>query len=212
MRRITAFLVLSVFLIINTAAKADKDSRLEPTLAKPGAELLTDSFDRGELGSRWAVAKGDWRIVDGAVVGKELKSDQHAAVLSCQRKNHNSILRFSFKLDGTDGFNLSLNHAKGHLFRVIVTPQGLAIRTDKDKKDPNSKSELLGEAKGSFEQGKWYTMLVEMVGDRVAVQTDNGLKAEGQHAGLDVDKPNYRFVTRGESLRLDDVRIWSVKE
>jgi hypothetical protein len=133
-------------------------------------------------------------------------------VLTCKLKNRDSIVRLSFKLDGsTKGFNFSLNHAKGHLFRVIVEPTGLIVRTDADKKDKTIKSELIAEAKAKFEQGKWYTLQVEMVGDRVVAMTDNGLKVSGQHPRLDTEKPNYRIVMRGETLSIDDFKIWSAK-
>jgi hypothetical protein len=118
-------------------------------------------------------------------------------------------VRYSFKLDeNTKGFNFSLNHKGGHLFRVVVAPTKLTINLDKDKKDPNSKAVVLGSAKGDFEQGKWYTMQIEMVGDRVVVQTDNALSVEATHAKLDTDKPNYRFVMRGDSLTIDDLHVW----
>jgi hypothetical protein len=103
---------------------------------------------------------------------------------------------------------VSFNHAKGHLFRVAVTPTGVTITKDKDKKDPNSKSQVVAKASGQFESGRWYTMLVETHDDRVGVQTDNGAKLEASEPSLNVEKTGYRFVTRGESLLLDDVQIW----
>ena len=115
-------------------------------------------------------------------------------------------------MDGTTkGFNFSLNHAKGHLFRVVVTPTAMTVNLDKDKNDPESKAVVLGTAKGKFEQGKWYTMQVEMRGDKVVAQTDNGLTVEATHSTLDTDKPNYRFVMKGDSLSLDDLQIWKLK-
>ena len=181
-------------------------------MAKPGKVLLSDSFDKAELGKVWAGVKGEWKVKDGAIVARELKADEHAAVLTCKVKNRDSIVRFSFKLEGsTNGFNFSLNHAKGHLFRVIVTPSGLTVRTDKDKKDTSIKSELIAQANAKFEKGKWYTLQVEMVGDTVVAITDNGLKVSGQHPRLDTEKPNYRFVMKGETLSIDDLKIWSVK-
>jgi hypothetical protein len=151
-------------------------------------------------------------VVDGALVAKELAADKHAAVLNYQKKNRNSVVRFSFKLDGsTKGFNFSLNHAKGHLFRVVIAPTKMTVNLDKDKKDSKSKAVVLASAKGSFEQGKWYTMQVEMVGEQVVAQTDNGVIAEATHAKLDTDKPNYRFVMRDETLSIDDLQIWDVK-
>jgi hypothetical protein len=187
---------------------ADKNADLGKVFGKPAT---VDELNRAELGKEWAAAKGDWRIVDGAIVGKELKADKHAAVLSFQKKNTDSAIQFSFKLDGAKGFNLSYNKAVGHLFRVAVTAAGLTITLDKDKKDPKSKAVSLGKAAGKFEQGKWYTMLVVVEGTNVSVQTDNGVKVSGEHATLKVAKPNYRFVMTGESLMLDDLKIWQLK-
>lgn len=207
----TTRLICLVLLSANTCL-AEKAADITPTLAKRGAVLVEDSFDGPKLETGWAAAKGDWTINDGAVVGKELKTDKHAAVFTLKQKNRNSIVRFSFKLsDQAKSFNFSLNHSKGHLFRVVVAPTGLTVRTDKDKKDTTIKSELIGQAKGKFEQGKWYTLQVEMVGDKVVATTDNGLSVSGQHVRLDTDKPNYRWVLRGESLTLDDLKIWSVE-
>ena len=206
-------IILACLLTISSGVcLADKNTDISASMAKPGKVLLSDDFGGAELGKLWAAAKGEWKIKDGAIVAKELKSDEHAAVLTCRQKNRDSVVRFSFRLDGsTKGFNFSLNHAKGHLFRVVVAPTGLTVRTDKDKKDASIKSELVGRAKGKFEQGKWYTLQVEMVGDKVVAMTDNGLKVTGQNARLDTEKPNYRFVMRGESLSIDDLKIWAVK-
>ncbi|MGV3483487.1 MAG: family 16 glycoside hydrolase [Planctomycetaceae bacterium] len=159
-----------------------------------------------------AGVKGDWKVQDGALVGRELPADKHAAVLNYQKKNRNSVVRFSFKFDGsTKGFNLSLNHDKGHLFRVVVAPMALSIQLDKDKKDAASKPLVLATAKSKFEAGQWYTIQVEMLGDRVVAQTDNGALVEASHPKLDVDKPNYRFVMKGDSLAIDDLQIAEVK-
>ena len=199
------FVPICLLAISSSVCLADKNTDISPTMAKPGKVLLNDNFDKAELGKVWAASKGEWKVKDGAIVAKELKSDKHAAVLTCKLKNHDSIVRFSFKLDGsTKGFHFSLNHAKGHLFRVIVAPTGLTVRTDKDKKDTSIKSELIAQAKAKFEQGKWYTLQVEMVGD-------NGLKVSGRHPRLDTGKPNYRFVMKGETLSIDDLKIWSAE-
>ncbi|MFY9252520.1 MAG: family 16 glycoside hydrolase [Fuerstiella sp.] len=210
MKTILPFCLL---LLASSVCLADKNVDISPVLAKPIAVVLDESFDAGDLDKKvWAAVKGDWQSADGAIVGKELKADMHAAVLSCQKKNRNSVVRFSFKLDdSTDGFHFSLNYARGHLFRALVSPTGLVVRTDADKKDKSIKSETIGSAKGTFEQGKWYTMQVEMVGNKVVVMTDNGLKVTAENARLDADKPNYRFVMRGESIKIDDVKIWNAE-
>ena len=178
---------------------------VEPVLLEAMKKLL-------DVAPPFAGVKGDWKVVDGAMTGKELEADEHAAVLNLQQPNRNSVVRFSFKFDGdTKGFGFSLNHAKGHLFRVAVTPSALTVSLDKDKNDSESKAIMMGTAKGKFIPGQWYTIQIEMVGERVFVPTDHGLPVEASNTKLDIDKPNYRFVTQGESLSIDDLMIWEAK-
>jgi hypothetical protein len=210
MYRLTA---LSFVLSVGFApvAMAEKNASLETKIASIGSPQVSELFD-GSLSPTMVVAKGEWKVSGGVLVGKELAADKHAAVLNFQKPNRNSVVRFSFKVDGqTKGFNFSLNHDKGHLFRVVVTPSSLAINLDKDKKDPASKAMVLATAKGKIEEGQWHTIQVEMVGDRVVAQTDGGLMVEATHPALDRDKPNYRFVMTGDSLSIDDLTIWDAK-
>ena len=191
-------------------AHAEKDAALKPLLAKPGKVMADDAFGSAQLAKPWTVNKGDWQVKDGALAGTIKESDHHPAVLLLGVPNRSSIIRFSFKFDGNKGFGLSYNSAKGHLFRILVTGEGLTVSKDKDKKDAKSKSAALAKASGKIAPGEWHTMLVEVLGGKVAVQTDTGLKAEVANSELDVDKTGYRFVT-GASVTLDDVKAWQVE-
>lgn len=193
------------------ALQAEKGRELKSVLVKPGKLLLEEHFDKSDLPQGWAVAKGDWQVKDGAVVGLEKKSDMHAAVLNLQQPFKNTLMRFSFKRDGASGVNLSFNHAKGHLFRIMINEDGLVINKDKDKKDPASKVTALAKGSEKFAAGQWHTLQVEVQGDKVVVQSDNGLKLEGKDPALAIEKTGYRFVTRGESLLIDDVMIWEAQ-
>ena len=202
---------LCLVLAICPVCRAGKNANVASVLVERGEVVFADGFDRSELGAEWSRIRGEWKIVDGEINGKEIKADKHAAVFHCLKKNRNSVVRFSFRLNGAKEFHFSLNHAKGHLFRVVVSPDSVILRTDADKKDKTINSEALAKAAVKFEQGKWYTMQIEMVGDKVAVSTDNGLKLTGQNARLDVDKPNYRFILKEEYLQIDDFTVWSIK-
>lgn len=197
--------------LISAPVLAEKNAVIEPKLAKVGSAGIHHSFD-SELNQAFVQAKGQWEATEGVLHGKELAADKHAAVLNLQQKNRNSVVKFSFKVDGeTKGFNFSLNHKGGHLFRVIVAPTKLAVSLDKDKKDPKSKAIALGTTKTDIQQGQWYTMQVEMVGEQVVAQVDNGAVVEASHAKLDTNKPNYRFVMRGDSLSIDDLQVWTLE-
>jgi hypothetical protein len=202
--------LLALLVLPSALGLAGQGTDLKPILATPAKVTAEDTFTGTALAKTWSTAKGDWQPRDGTLVGKEKPEDKHAAVCALNVPNHDSIIRFSFKLDGARGLSLSYNHPKGHLFRVNVTPTAVTVATDKDKNDPNSKAEPIGKAETKFEPGQWYTMQVEVKGQKVAVQTDSGVKIEGSNPALDVDKTGYRFVTTGESLVLANVKAWDV--
>ena len=208
MNHITRILLATATL--SSVAFGAKSADLTPALAKPGTVTVDENFSASALGKLWTVAKGTWEVKAGTLVGSEKKEDSHAAVLALGQKNHDSIIRFSFRFDGTDNLSLSYNHAGGHLFRVNIAKDGVTIMKDADKKNPASKSEPLGKAEATFAQGQWYTMLVEVQGTKVSVQTDNGVKLSGTHDALNVDKTGYRFVVRGASVALADVKAWEI--
>ena len=181
------------------------------TGAKKGdgsAPAFHDNFSSAKLSAQWATPKGEWTIKDGVLAGRELAAEKHGAVLNLAIPNTDSHIHFRFQLDGARNFNLSLNHAKGHLFRVNFKPDGLIVTTDKVKDDPASKVETIAQAAAKFETGRWYAVDVEMQGAHVSVKTDNGVAVEGSHPLLDTQKPNYRFVMRDGDLLLDDVTVW----
>jgi hypothetical protein len=190
---------------------AEKGSEIKPVLVKPGKVVLEEKFEGSSLPKGWTTAKGDWQVKEGAVVGKELAADKHAAVLNLAQPFKNSVVRFSFKREGSKALHLSLNHAKGHLFRVVITDAGIALNKDVDKKDPASKAVVLAKSAEKFAPGQWYTVQVEMQGDKVVVQTDNGVKLEGSNPGLAMEKTGYRFVTQGESVLIDDLKVWEAE-
>jgi hypothetical protein len=189
---------------------AAKGVDIKPALSSPGTVAFQDDFSSGSLSKAWSIAKGNWQVSGGMVVGKEKAEDHHNAVLSLNRPNRNSVIQVSFKLDGADFFHLSYNKEKAHLFRVIVLPGGISIMKDAVLVEPKQKGEVLAKSDTKFESGKWYTMLVEVQGSKVMVQTDNGVKLSGSNPALDVNKVNYRFVTKGATLDLGGVKIWQM--
>tara|TARA_R110002049_G_scaffold2750_2_gene21632 strand:+ start:484987 stop:485622 length:636 start_codon:yes stop_codon:yes gene_type:complete len=194
-----------------SVAHAEKNATLPTKITSVGSPIFAESFDQS-LPESAKIAKGQWNVQDGVLVAREIAADNHAAVLSIGSANKDSVVRFSFKLDdNAEEFHFSLNHKGGHLFRVVVSPSTLAVNLDKDKKDPKSKAMALAKEKGQFAKGEWHTMQIEIVGDKVAVQTDNGVSLETSHPRLDTEKPNYRFVMKDATLCLDDLHVWAVK-
>ena len=212
MRTVRSTLLIAVIMaVISHTARAEKNADLKPVLAKPGKVVLEEHFGGSELPKGWTTPKGNWQIKDGEVVGKEKKEDMHAAVLTLAQPFKNTVVKYSFKADGAQGVTLSFNHPKGHLFRIVVGADSLTINKDPDKAVAGSKAKALAKADGKFPAGQWHTLLVEVQGDKVSVQADNGTKLQASDPSLNVEKTGYRFVMRGESLLLDDLTIWQVE-
>lgn len=169
------------------------------------ADFATESLPEG-----WRGIKGEWKVVDGALTGAELESDKHAAVFAIPDPHKDSSLQFRFRLDGARGFHLSYNHAKGHLFRVVVVGDTVSVTMDKDKKDPASKPVPLGKETFSAKHGEWVAMSCSVEGTTVKV-TCGDATLTGTHEGLAKEKTGYRFVVQGATAGFDDVAFASVK-
>lgn len=170
------------------------------------AETACDDFSSPQLSAKWKAAIGEWKAVEGKLKGVEQAADKHPAVMTYQAPHTDSKVSFSFQLAGSKGFHLSFNHAKGHLFRVMVSESNVMVRTDKDKKDPASKSEVLCQKDAAFEQGKTYTITCETRGDTVSVTFDKGPELTGSHPSLATEKTGYRLVVQGEGVLFDDFK------
>ncbi|MBW8884583.1 MAG: hypothetical protein JF612_07365, partial [Planctomycetia bacterium] len=82
-RAIVASLIAMAFFA--TAARAEKDADLKLLISKASKSLLQEKFDGPKLPKGWAVAKGDFQVKDGTIVGWETKEDVHPAVLMLQK-------------------------------------------------------------------------------------------------------------------------------
>jgi len=203
-----AVAVAAVLSLSSVYCLAEKNADLKPVLLTPGKVTAEESFSGTALPEGWKVMKGSWEFSDGAASGKEKVEDHHPAVLMLVKPNHDSILRLSYKFDGAKFLSLNYNTAKAHAFRVIIAPDKVTLYVDKDENDPTSKVAILGTAHPTFEPGKWYTVQVEVKGPDIVAQGDNGWTLKGSNPKIDVDKGGYRFAGGGETVVLDDVKIW----
>ena len=177
------------------------------------AHGFDENFDEAtELPKGFKAAKGDWKVVDGALSGAELEADHHAAALSFGPRNTDSEIRLKFRFDGADFFHVSLNHSKGHLFRVIFHPDtGVSVTKDKNKKDPESKAIKLGARKGPISKGEWHDVVIKISGKNVSAKIDDGQAVEVSHPDLATEKTGYRFIVKGSSVTVDDIKITAAK-
>ncbi|MDE0865770.1 MAG: hypothetical protein OSA98_18440 [Rubripirellula sp.] len=178
---------------------------------------LQDFFDRAQLGDEWNFATGDWKIVDEALIGHELKQDNHAAVIRRPVATGNAVYEFKFLLSkNCKAFHFGFDPAKGqskkkgHLFSVIITPDQWRIVKHMDKNKPSeSPNETLAEQKTPFKPGIWYTLRVTTWGPFVNAKIGNHAALKAVHPSFAVTKPALIFRCVGESVEIDDVEVWT---
>jgi len=138
-------------------------------VAEPKQEpiLFEDNFRLSKPGKNWQIKTGAFGICDGRLVGAEKPEDGHGAVTRTPVSFSDTIMEFSFRLDGAKGFNLVINDQKcktvhaGHICRVEVTLRSFRLSDDKEgairndifamRRDPKRKQEaeklLVGRSK-----------------------------------------------------------------
>jgi hypothetical protein len=207
MRSMAALMVLGGACLFSARA-AEPATELQPVMTQRGKTLASDDFDKA-LGKEWAVAKGKWEVVDGALRGAELKSDMHGAVLRHDVAFTNGVIQLSFKLDGAKTTAVSFNGPKGHVARVAIRPNGFVVQKD-DQDGPKGpdKAVMLQTCTTDIKPGEWHTLLIEMQGKEMLATLDGKHTAYGEHDALDKPKTSVRLTASGESVSFKNFRTW----
>lgn len=192
--------------------------------ADPGPPTFEETFDAPALVKGWLVQYGEWQPVAGVLRGRELAADKHAAaarrVLPMQDGRFS--LRFRFTGPKPEAFHFGFDPApgqlpkRGHLFSVIVTPQGAKLMKhvdkNKPKEDPNV---VLATADATIAPEVWHTLIVEKVGNSVkaSLAAESGsvqLSLASTHPTFHVKTPTLVFRCLGDGVEVDDIRVWSL--
>jgi hypothetical protein len=175
-----------------------------------GKLLLQDPLNQ-PLSRDWAINKGTWELVDGAIRGSELAADKHAAVAVHRVAMRNVVIQYALKLDGARGTALIFNDAKGHICRVQITPQLLTVRKDDHDRDGPDKGAILQTLKTPIAPGSWHTVLIEIQGSEMLARIDGTAVAYGSHDGIDQDKSLFGLVVLGASASFKDLSVWEAQ-
>ena len=191
-----------------TKTEASKAEPVAETLmCERGKLLLSDDLNQ-PLGKNWKAAKGKWEVVSGAIQGSELKADMHGAVTRTNLPLRNTVIQYSFKLQGAKSTSFSINDAKGHNSRVIITPAGFSARKDDHDHAGPDQAALLQVVKTPIAADEWHTLVIEIQGPEFLARLDGKHVALGSHDAINVEKTNIGLTVAGESVSFKNLRIW----
>ncbi len=201
MSRHLSFLALCLFAGIASAAAPNT----APTAPAAGGVLLEEPLAVQHAGG-WRVAKGEWKFVDGAWQGAEIKADKHGAVARHNVVFTDAVIEFDFKLDGAKSISLSINDPKGHNSRLGITPAGLRLTKDDHDHAGPDKAAVVATLQTKLETGRWYHVRLTQVGPEFTAQVGEHTLA-GKHADIAVAKSNIGFTVAGETASFKNLKI-----
>jgi hypothetical protein len=177
----------------------------KPLLAVEGKVIYQNKFD-AEHGSQWKSAKGTWEIKNGVLRGAEKPEDKHGAVTRLPDKLSDFVIEYEVKFDGAKGSSLSLNAAKGHLARIVLSPNAVSIQKDDMDHEGPDKAVVFARVNTKLEAGIWHRVRMEMVGDTLLGQVD-GFVAWGAHELFKQERIAPGFTVAGQSAEFRNLKI-----
>jgi hypothetical protein len=193
---------------------------LEPTLGTKGKLLLEENFAGATLPAGWNKNTGKIGVVDGALHASQLASDNHIGAFRKPVPVQDGVVQLDFKFSGATMFQLGFDPApgtlkkKGHLFSLAITPAGWTLTENNDKADPKSKPVAHAKAATPFAAGEWHTILLEMKGDTVVVQSAGRPPLRATAKDFHVKKPGLVFRAGGkdgQEVLIDNVKVWELR-
>lgn len=157
----------------------------------------------------------------------------HAAVHGLEIPTRDSVVECRIKFDGATMIDVEFDDRKytgahyGHLCRAQVRLNGVTIIDERDgnmrhdiremRNDPTKKAEVAKLLVGrqvtypaKLEAGRWYTLVVETVGDEMRVTIDDVPAAYLKSSGIaHATKSKIELGVAGKYGWFDDVKVWN---
>ncbi|WP_020472654.1 hypothetical protein [Zavarzinella formosa] len=157
----------------------------------------------------------------------------HAAVHGLEIPTKNCVVEVKIRFEGASMIDVEFDDRKymgahyGHLCRAMVRLNGVTILDERDggmrndiyemKKDPAKKAEvaklLVGRSAtfpAKLETGKWYTLVVEIVGDEMRVSIDGKPAGYLKSSGIGHEtKSKIELGVAGKDGFFDDIKVWN---
>ena len=160
----------------------------------------------------------------------------HAAVHGLEIPTKDSVVEVKIRFEGATMIDVEFDDRKytgshyGHLCRAQVRLNGVTIIDERDgnmrndiyemSRDPDKKAEraklLVGRQvtyPAKLETGKWYTLVVETVGDTMRVTLDGKPAAFLKSSGIGhATKSKIELGVGGKDGYFDDIKVWNAEE
>jgi len=159
----------------------------------------------------------------------------HAAVHGLEIPTKDSVVEVKIRFEGASMIDVEFDDRKytgahyGHICRAQVRLDGVTIIDERDgnmrndiyemKKDPAKKAEVAKLLEGrsvryptKLETGKWYTLVVETVGEEMRVTIDGKPAGYLKSSGIGhATKSKIELGVAGKDGFFDDIKVWNAE-
>src|ERR1700683_1137285 len=159
----------------------------------------------------------------------------HAAVHGLEIPTKDSVVEVRIRFEGATMIDVEFDDRKftgchyGHICRAQVRLNGVTLIDERDgnmrndiyemKKDPAKKAEVAKLLAGrsvtypaKLEKGKWYTLVVETVGDEMRVTLDGKPAGFLKSSGIaPATKSKIELGVAGKDGLFDDIKVWNAE-
>ncbi len=190
---------------LSTLAANSTQAEEKALLAIPGKLIYENALSSG-LSDPWKAAKGAWDGASGSLRGSEKPEDKHGAVARIPNKLGDFVLEYEFKFEGAKSTSLSINAAKGHLARILITPQFVTIQKDDSDHEGPDKAVVFARFPSDLKPGTWHKVRMEMVGDTMLGKVDD-LVAWGSHDSFKQERTSPGLTVAGQSVDFRNLKL-----
>jgi hypothetical protein len=197
----------------------------QPKMCQPTKLFFADDFSETKLKPQWvALHKTRWSVEDGVFKGipateafQKSRTKHNGGTPSSRLvvPTRNCVIQFRFKITGKmKGLHFGFNDGSsktgtGHVCRVTYSTKGSSLVKDKNTKQDGDKVETLKTSDWKLKTDTWYTLLIEMHGEKMLAQIKDGPTLYAEHKRFDRDRDQINLPTRGGgNVYYDDVRVW----
>lgn len=177
----------------------------KPLLAVPGKVIYESKLDTAPA-APWKAAKGKWELVDGVLRGSEKPEDMHGAVTRLPNKLGDFVIEYEFKFEGAKSTTLTVNAAKDHMARILITPKSVAVQRDDNDHEGPDKAVVFARFPADLAPGTWHKVRMEMVGDTMLGKVDD-FAAWGSNDLFKQDRLSPGFTVAGQSVDFRNLKI-----
>ncbi len=205
--------IIICFCCAAAAAGADAKKPVDDTpkllMTSLGKLMLDEPFTPESWKKDWGVYKGDFQIVNNQLRVAERAEDGHHPEASHPGPVHNVVVQFKFRYDACKWMGFSFTD-KEHVARIMLNDNGFEL-VRMSGMGPTTKGHPLDHVTVKWDQSKWYTMTIELLGNEIIAQVDEKYVLYGESEGLDIDKNRIALIVGGQYGWFDHLRMWEAE-